>query len=41
MAGAVAIQLRPKGSPHDAEVHQPSGGAVPAPVIAECQLRKC
>jgi EmrB/QacA subfamily drug resistance transporter len=37
----VTIQLRPKGSPHDAEVHQPSGGAVPAPVIAECQLRKC
>jgi MFS family permease len=37
----VTIQLRPTGSPHDPEVHQPSGGAVPAPVIAECQLRKC
>jgi EmrB/QacA subfamily drug resistance transporter len=37
----VTVQLRPRGAPQDAEVHQPSGGAVPAPVLAECQLRKC
>jgi EmrB/QacA subfamily drug resistance transporter len=37
----VTAQLRPRGAPQDAEVHQPSGGAVPAPVLAECQLRKC
>jgi EmrB/QacA subfamily drug resistance transporter len=37
----VTVQLRPRGAPQDAEVHQPSSGAVPAPVLAECQLRKC
>jgi EmrB/QacA subfamily drug resistance transporter len=37
----VLVQLRPRGSPDDADVHQPSGGTVPAPVLAECQLRKC
>jgi EmrB/QacA subfamily drug resistance transporter len=40
-AAIVAVQLRPRGGPHEADVHQPSGGAVPAPVIAECQLRTC
>jgi EmrB/QacA subfamily drug resistance transporter len=37
----VSVQLRPRDSAHDADVHQPSGGAVPAPVLAECQLRNC
>jgi hypothetical protein len=37
----VLVQLRPRGSPDDADVHQPSAGTVPAPVLAECQLRKC
>jgi len=37
----VTVQLRPRGSPDDTEIHQSSGGTVPAPVLAECQLRKC
>jgi MFS family permease len=37
----VLVQLRPRGSAHDADVHQPSGDAIPAPVLAECQLRNC
>jgi EmrB/QacA subfamily drug resistance transporter len=37
----VWVQLRPRGTPHDADVHQPSGDAIPAPVLAECQLRNC
>jgi hypothetical protein len=37
----VLIQLRPRGGARDPDVHRPSGGAVPAPALAECQLRKC
>jgi hypothetical protein len=37
----VSVQLRPRGSADDRDVHQPSGDAIPAPVLAECQLRNC
>lgn len=37
----LAIQLRPRGRPEDADVHEPARDAVPVPVLAECQLRKC
>jgi hypothetical protein len=37
----IMVQLRLAGSPHDAEVHQPTGGAVPVRALAECQLRQC
>jgi MFS family permease len=37
----VSVQLRPRDSVHDADVDQPSGDAIPAPVLAECQLRNC
>jgi EmrB/QacA subfamily drug resistance transporter len=37
----VAVQLRQKGGPHDAEIHQPHPAAIPAPALAECQLRRC
>ncbi|HTX27296.1 MAG TPA: MFS transporter [Streptosporangiaceae bacterium] len=40
-AALVAVQLRPKGSPHDTELHQPLASAIPAPALAECQLRRC
>ncbi len=37
----VSVQLRSRGGPHDADIHQPSRDAIPAPALAECQLRKC
>ena len=37
----VTVQLRPRGVPDEADIHQPSGGVIPAPILAECQLRKC
>jgi len=40
-AALVAVQLRPRGRPEDADVHEPARDAVPVPVLAECQLRKC
>jgi MFS family permease len=40
-AALVAVQLRPRGGPEDADVHQPAREAIPVPVPAECQLRRC
>jgi len=37
----VAVQLRPRGGPDDADIHRPSRDQIPAPALAECQLRKC
>jgi hypothetical protein len=37
----VTVQLRARGGQEDTDVHQPSSGAIPAPVLAECQLRNC
>jgi EmrB/QacA subfamily drug resistance transporter len=37
----VLVQLRPRGTPDDADVHRPSRDAVPVPALAECQLRRC
>jgi EmrB/QacA subfamily drug resistance transporter len=37
----VVVLLRPRGTPEDADVHQPSPAAVPVPQLAECQLRNC
>jgi MFS family permease len=37
----VTVQLRPRGRPEDADVHEPARDATPVPVLAECQLRKC
>jgi MFS family permease len=37
----VAVQMRARGRPEDADVHKPAPNATPVPVLAECQLRKC
>ena len=37
----VAVVMRPKDTAPDADVHQPARAGVPAPVLAECQLRNC
>lgn len=37
----VAVEMRPKDTAPDADVHQPARAGVPAPVLAECQLRNC
>jgi hypothetical protein len=37
----VAVQMRPKDAAPDADVHRPARAGVPAPVLAECQLRNC
>ena len=40
-AALVAVQLRPRGGPEDAEVHEPAREDIPVPALAECQLRQC
>jgi EmrB/QacA subfamily drug resistance transporter len=40
-AALVAVQLRPRGGPEDADVHEPAREAIPVPALAECQLRQC
>jgi EmrB/QacA subfamily drug resistance transporter len=37
----VVILLRRRGTPEDADIHQPARGAVPVPLLTECQLRRC
>ncbi len=37
----VAVEMRPKDTAPDTDVHQPARAGVPAPVLAECQLRNC
>jgi EmrB/QacA subfamily drug resistance transporter len=37
----VSVQLRPRGGPQDADVHQSYPAGVPAPSLAESQLRRC
>ena len=37
----VAVEMRPKDTAPDADVHQCRPAGVPAPVLAECQLRNC